>query len=139
MVSPLRFAQLQPIASLLSSFARQRLEASNPHLPSLRRDDSCIWAICYPGVHLDRFPTHAEACSVAALLEAVGVSWAGFRRERGKREREGAGWDGCVSGGAVLGGGRGGRIRTDDIQVPNLALYQTELLPGEGQDLSTID
>ncbi len=42
-----------------------------PSFLSLRGDDSCIWALGYPGVHLDRFPTHAGACSVAAFLEAV--------------------------------------------------------------------
>ena len=32
-------------------------------------------------------------------------------------------------------GGRGGQIRTDDIRVPNAALYQAELRPVHGRTL----
>ncbi len=47
-----------------------------PSFLSLRRDDSCSWALGYPGVHLDRFPTHAKERARSLGWGSACAAWA---------------------------------------------------------------
>lgn len=71
---------------------------------------------------------HLEADQVSDVMLGGGCNKLKVRKERGNAWNLRSDEDLGVFG-VVLDAGRGDRIRTCDLYVPNVALYQTELHP----------